>query len=106
MANEDENKTPQEGFPLEIGRVRLPKGTELLGVVDSRLGFGKMNVICSDKKARICRVPGKYRRSLWVQDGDVVLVEPWQFEGDRKGDIIFKYRRIQAQWLRNKGLLK
>src|SRR3989338_11007068 len=98
---ENENQPPVEGVSTEgaanpgveqesLGRVRTPWGKEVLGVVDSRLGFGKMNVICSDKKARICRVPGKYRRSLWVQDGDVVLVEPWQFEGDRKGDIIFK----------------
>ena len=94
-----------EGFE-SIGRVRLPRGKELIGIVDSKLGFGKTNVICSDKKARICRIPGRFRREIWVNDGDVVLVEPWQFEGDRKGDIVYKYRKIQSQWLRSKGYLK
>lgn len=92
--------------PDYLGRVRTPRGKEVLGVVDSRLGFGKMNVICTDKKARICRVPGKYRRTIWVKDGDVVIVEPWQFEGEKKGDIIFKYRRVQVQWLKSRGFLK
>ena len=89
----------------QIVRVRTPRDNELLGVIESRLGFGKMHVICSDKKLRICRVPGKYRRKIWVREGEIVIVVPWEFEGDRKGDIIFKYRRAQADWLRNKGYL-
>lgn len=89
----------------EVVRVRTPRDNELLGVIESRLGFGKMNVICSDKKQRICRVPGKYRRKIWVREGEIVLIVPWEFEGDRKGDIIYKYRRVQADWLKNKGLL-
>lgn len=90
----------------EVIRVRTPRGTEKLGVVEARLGFGKMHVICTDKKMRICRVPGKYRRKIWVREGDIVLVEPWQFEGERKGDIIYKYRKAQTDWLRRRGLLK
>jgi len=90
----------------EVIRVRTPRGNEFLGVVESRLGFGKMYIICTDKKMRICRVPGKYRRKIWVREGDVVLVEPWQFEGDKKGDIIYKYRKAQVDWLRRRGLLK
>jgi translation initiation factor 1A len=92
--------------PEAIGRVRTPRGKEVFGLVESRLGFGKSRVICSDKKVRVCRVPGKYRRQLWANEGDVVIVEPWQFEGDEKGDIIFKYRKVQIQWLKSKGFLK
>ncbi|MBU4246616.1 translation initiation factor eIF-1A [archaeon] len=87
-------------------RVRTPRPGQLLGIVESRLGFGKMNIICSDRKARICRVPGKYRQHLWVKEGEIVLVEPWQFEGDKKGDIIYKYRKAQASWLHEHGYLK
>lgn len=89
-----------------LGRVPTPRGKQVLGIVESRLGFGKMRVVCTDKKVRICRVPGKFKRKIWLKDGDIVLVEPWEFEGDEKGDIIVKYRPAQAGWLRSKGLLK
>jgi len=36
----------------------------------------------------------------------VVLVSPWDFEYEQKGDIIFMYTRNQAYWLREKGLFK
>jgi initiation factor 1A len=33
-------------------------------------------------------------------------VEPWEFEGDKKGDIIFIYTENQANWLKRNGYLK
>lgn len=90
----------------ELGRIRSPRGNELFGIVEARLGFGHMSVACADKKVRVCRVPGRLRRQLWLRVGDLVLVEPWQFESERKGDIVHKYTPIQAQWLRSKGALK
>ena len=99
-------KKPAAHGTGEIVRVRTPRDKEVLGVIESRLGFGKMHVLCSDKKMRICRVPGKYRRRIWVRDGDIVLAVPWEYEGDKKGDIIYKYRKAQGDWLRNKGFLE
>ncbi len=99
-------RRPKGDTAGEVVRVRTPRDKEVLGVIESRLGFGKMNVICTDKKIRICRVPGKYRRRIWVREGEIVLVLPWQFEGERKGDIIYKYRRAQSDWLKNKGFLE
>src|SRR3990170_7597491 len=87
----------------EITRVRLPKGREVLGIVETRLGFGKSRVICTDGKTRICRVPGHLRRALWVRPDDVVIVEPWEVEGDAKGDIVYVYKGNQANWLRSRG---
>ena len=100
-----DEETPLTDEEIEK-KVRLPKDRELIGIVESRLGYGRMNVICSDKKARVCRVPGRFKRKIWIREGDVVLVEPWEFEGDRKGDIIHKYRMIEVDWLRRKGYLK
>jgi translation initiation factor 1A len=90
----------------ETSRIRLPKGREVFGIVETRLGFGKSRVICSDGKTRVCRVPGHLRQKLWVRPNCIVIVEPWQFEGDIKGDIIFIYTENQANWLRQKGYLK
>jgi len=86
-------------------KVRLPKGREVIGIVESRLGYGRMNVVCSDKKIRVCRVPGRYKRKIWIREGDVVIVEPWEIEGDRKGDIVHKFRLVEVDWLRRKGYL-
>lgn len=101
---------PTDAPPQDSGdefiRVRLPRGpNELLGVVTQRVGFGHMNIICSDKKIRNCRIPGKFRSQIWLREGDVVIVEPWQFEGEKKGDVIYKYRKAQVAWLKKNGHL-
>jgi translation initiation factor 1A len=103
---EKEAKAKEEQIQQEISRVKLPKGNQSLGIVDQRLGASRMRVRCLDSKARICRIPGRLKRRLWVREGDLVLVEPWEFEGDVKGDILFKYRPSQTDWLKKKGYLK
>ena len=65
-----------------------------------------MKVRCIDGKMRICRIPGRLKRRLWVRDGDIVLVEPWELGGDEKGDIVYKYRQNQVAWLEKHGFLK
>ena len=94
-------EAPQE----EIVRVRLPRGRETLGVLEQRLGGSRCRVRCLDGKTRVCRIPGRLKRSLWVREGDIVLIEPWELTGDEKGDIIFKYRKNQVSWLKNQGYL-
>ncbi|MBT4577083.1 translation initiation factor eIF-1A [Candidatus Woesearchaeota archaeon] len=92
--------------PEEILRVRTPRGREVMGTIDQRLGGSKMRVKCMDGKTRLCRVPGRMKRRLWVREGDVVIIEPWELGGDEKGDLVYKYRPNQVQWLKKKGILK
>ena len=87
-------------------RVRTPKGREVIGIVTQRLGGSRMNVACMDGKTRICRIPGRLKRTLWIREGAVVIVEPWEFQGDEKGDLIWKYNGAQIEWLKRKGFLK
>jgi translation initiation factor 1A len=87
-----------------IVRVRMPKGRELIGSIVQRLGGNRMDVRASDGKSRNCRVPGRYKRRMWLRPGDVVLIEPWE-DDDGKGDVIFKYTKNQANQLRKKGFL-
>lgn len=89
----------------QFTRVRLPKGEEVLGVIESRLGGNKMMVRCLDGKNRNCRIPGRLKRKLWLRPGDIVIVEPWEFDKD-KGDVIFKYRPNQVEWLKRNGYLE
>ena len=90
----------------EITRVKLPRGRETLGILEQRLGVSRNRVRCLDGKTRVCRIPGRLKRTLWVREGDIVLVEPWQFNGDEKGDIIFKYKKTQVEWLKKNGHLE
>ena len=92
--------------PQEEVRVPTPRGRQVLGLVDQRVGGSRMIVRCLDGKSRNCRIPGRLKRKLWVREGDLVLIEPWEFGGDEKGDVIFKYRLNQVNYLKRKGLLK
>ncbi|MBW6451342.1 MAG: translation initiation factor eIF-1A [DPANN group archaeon] len=87
-------------------RVRTPRNNELLGIIEQRLGFGKLRVVCSDKKIRICRVPGKYRKRMWLREETYVIVVPWDVQSDERGDIIYKYTKYQVPQLQEKGYLK
>src|SRR3990167_7790550 len=106
MSKKKEEYEAQQQEQEEIKRVKLPRGNQCFGIVDQRLGASRMRVRCLDAKTRICRIPGRLKRKLWVREGDLVLVEPWELGGDQKGDIIFKYRPSQIDWLKRKGYLK
>jgi len=86
-------------------RVRLPRGREVLGILEQRLGASRLLVKCLDGKSRVCRIPGRLKRKLWIREGDIVLVEPWELGGDERGDILFKYRKAQIFWLKKKGFI-
>ena len=98
-------KRPQLTDEELIERVKLPRDNQVLGILEQRLGGSRCMVRCLDGNTRNCRIPGRLKRKLWVREGDIVLVEPWEFEGDKKGDIIFKYRPIQATYQKKQGYL-
>ncbi len=89
----------------EVVRVRMPKGDEILGIVEDMLGAGRFRINCKDGKTRICRVSGKFKRRQWIRPGDVVLVRPWEVQGDERGDVIWKYRRAEVEWLKRKDMV-
>ena len=91
--------------PQQITRVKLPRGREILGIIEQRLGGNKMMVNCLDGKERNCRVPGRLRRKLWLRPNDVVIVEPWELDNNR-GDVLFKYRQNQVEWLKKNNHLE
>lgn len=90
----------------EFTRTRIPKKGELIGVVTGRSGGARFIVQCEDKKERVCRVPGKIKHTVWVKEGDVVIIAPWPIEGEKRGDIVWRYMRTNLDWLRRQGYLK
>jgi translation initiation factor 1A len=103
--NEVQETNPNSPEQPTFARVRLPRGEEVMGIIEQRLGGNKMSVNCLDGKTRNCRVPGRLRRKLWLRPEDIVIIELWELDKD-KGDVIFKYRPNQVAWLKKNGHLK
>jgi translation initiation factor 1A len=95
-------KTQEE---LEIARTRIPKPPEVLGVVEAMLGGDRLRANCTDGNVRICRITGRLRKRVWINPGDLILIEPWKVQGDKRGDVVFVYTPTQANWLKKKGYL-
>jgi translation initiation factor 1A len=89
-----------------LQRMVLPSEYDVLGIAVKMLGSERIMVKCQDGKERLCRIRGKLKRRVWVREGDVVLVSPWDFQSDTRGDIFWRYRRNQVEWLRSHGYLK
>lgn len=85
-------------------RARTPRKGEVIGVILQRYGGNRMEVCGTDGVKRNCRVPGKYRRVLWLRPKDIVLITPWPNDNE-KGDVIFKYNGPAISQLRKKGFL-
>lgn len=90
----------------EFKNMVLPAGSDVLGIAEKLLGFDRVLVKCQDGHERLCRIRGKMKRRAWVRRGDIVLVSPWDFQFEERGDIIWRYKKNQAGWLRSKGYLK
>ena len=104
--NFDEYSNNGEIFEGEnqVIRVKLPRGKEVIGRIEQRVGGNRMLVASVDGKTRNCRVPGRLRRKLWLRPGDIVIVEPWEYD-NTKADILFKYTPTAIDWLKRHGHL-
>jgi len=89
-----------------ITNMVLPVANDVLGTAVKMLGFDRVLVKCQDGHERLCRIRGKMKRKVWVRQGDIVLVSPWDFQFDTRGDIMWRYKRNQAEWLERNGYLK
>jgi translation initiation factor 1A len=106
MSKKKEQQAEQEKQQQEIYRIKLPRGNQTLGILEQRVGASRMKVRCLDGKNRICRIPGRLKRRLWVRENDILIVEPWEFGGESKGDVLYKYTPTQVSFLKRKGYLK
>jgi len=104
-SSEEFGESEENSEEQKITRAKLPRGEEIIGIIEERLGGNKMKVNCLDGKTRNSRVPGRLKRKLWLRPGDIVIVEPWELDKS-KGDVIFKYPSNQIEWLKRNGYLK
>ena len=87
-------------------RVRIPhlKQNEIFGVADQLLGASRIRVMCADGKSRLGRIPGKLKKRMWIREGDLVVVRPWEFQ-DEKCDILHRYTKTEASYLSRRGVV-
>jgi translation initiation factor 1A len=87
-------------------RVKMPdkKEGELFGIADQLVGGSRLNVMCEDGISRLARIPGKMKRRMWIREGDLVIIKPWEFQQD-KADIVWRYTKTQAEYLSRRDMI-
>lgn len=89
----------------QLREIKLPQEGELLGRVVKLLGSDHIMVKCTDGKTRMGRIRGKLKRKIWIRDNDIVILAPWDFKQDERGDIIWRFTLSQMDWLKSNGHL-
>ena len=70
--------------------------------VGRMLGNGRLEAICFDGQTRLGHIRGKFRKRVWINAGDVILVALRDFQ-DNKVDVINKYSSDQVRTLKTMG---
>lgn len=89
-------------------RPRIPNRDdgEILGIVTEIFGGEHMGVHGEDGVDYLGVIRGKIKKRMWVRQGDMVLISPWDemtVKKDKKpkAHIIWRYTRTQVNWLQN-----
>ena len=110
MARREEKVDAELLAQLESGgdRIRVPlpnrKVNEMFAIADQILGGRRVKAVWEDGESRLARIPGKMRRSQWVREGDLIVVQPWDFQ-DEKANVCMRYTKTQSLYLSRKGVL-
>ena len=110
MARREESIDQELLAQLESGgdRIRVPipnrKVNEMFAIADEVLGGRRIRAVCEDGLSRISRIPGKMRRRQWVREGDLIVIQPWDFQ-DEKANVCIRYTKTKSLYLSRKGAL-
>jgi translation initiation factor 1A len=110
MARREETVDTELLAQLESGgdRIRVPlpkrKVNEMFAIADQILGGRRVRSVCEDGESRLARIPGKMRRRQWVREGDLIVIQPWEFQ-DEKANVCMRYTKTQSLYLSRKGVL-
>tara|TARA_B100000686_G_scaffold351359_1_gene449961 strand:- start:2873 stop:3370 length:498 start_codon:yes stop_codon:yes gene_type:complete len=110
MARREESVDTELLAQMESGgdRIRVPlpnrKVNEMFAIADQILGGRRVRSVCEDGETRLSRIPGKMRRRQWVREGDLIVIQPWEFQ-DEKANVCMRYTKTQSLYLSRKGVL-
>ncbi len=104
MARREESVDTELLAQMESGgdRIRVPlpnrKVNEMFAIADQILGGRRVRSVCEDGETRLARIPGKMRRRQWVREGDLIVVQPWEFQ-EEKANVCMRYTKTQSLYL-------
>lgn len=84
-----------------IKDLKMPEDGEMFGRVIKLLGGENLLIKCKDGITRRGRIRGKLKRRVWIRDNDIVIIAPWEFGMDLRGDILWRYTLPQVAWLKD-----
>ncbi|MFX0072374.1 MAG: translation initiation factor 1A [Candidatus Hermodarchaeota archaeon] len=96
-------KPPEEIIP---SRIKMPSKRlgEIMGRVVAILGNDRMEVFAEDSKHYIGRIRGKIKKRVWIRQGDLVIINPWDWETETqekgKCEITWRYMKNEISWLK------
>ena len=82
-----------------ITRARFPRGKQQLAVVKEMSGGSRMVALCEDGNVRMIRIPGRLKRRMWVRMNDLIIIEPWVIQTDKKADLKYRYLPAERMWM-------
>ena len=86
-----------------LKEIKLAEEGELYCRVIKLLGSDQVLVKWADDVTRRGRIRGKLKRRIWIRDNDIVIIAPWDFKADERGDIIWRFTLPQVDWLKDNG---
>lgn len=95
-----------EQDPNALRKIRTPfrKELEMYGKVIQLMGSNQVKIACEDAQDRICRIPGKLFKHVWLKANDIVIVKLWDFQPS-KADVVWRYLGFQKNALEKRGEL-
>ena len=108
MGKHKKRRTNYNEKPVKVKAPNHRKG-EMFARVINILGQDRVEVYCEDGERRIGRIRGKIRKRVWIRQGDLVLINPWDFETKMEGEkekceVFWRYYRNQIDWLKKRNL--
>jgi translation initiation factor 1A len=96
----------------DVKRVKMPyrRNGEMFARVTDIYGQERMGVYCEDGKHRLGRIRGKIKKRVWIRKGDLVVVNPWEFETIHEGqtekcEISWRYLRHEVSYLERRNAI-
>jgi initiation factor 1A len=95
---------------ITIEKIQLPERekNQMFGYIVEKTGGGKLRVMCEDKKIRMARIPKKLKKMKWrmfFNIGDYVIIQLQEVRPEEYCDVIYKYRDIEVEKLKEAGIL-
>ena len=99
-----QNRTASDQTIIRKLRTPFRKDLEMYGKVIQLMGSNQVKISCEDAQDRICRIPGKLFKHVWLKTNDIVIVKLWDFQPS-KADVIWRYQGFQKTSLEKRGEL-